>query len=785
MVDQLAHIEARLQDVDSITGKIDLLNSCAYDLRAESPSLALSLARRALELAGESIAPPLHIAVSKQIEGYCLMRMRQFEEARDIVRDTLPVFEEHRDLRNYSYSLFLMGNIALTLNIPDEALMYYLRTAEIARSSGDDHRRAAAYAQIGKLYWRTSSYHSALEYLQRSLNLYIKIQARPSTADTYNNIGLVYMGIKDYRKALHHYRRALELYHDLDDTRGEANALGNIGTAYEQLGQVRKALHYGHKGLALRKRLKDREGEANSLNSIGKIYMDLGDYPRAQKYFLRSLSIYEETDNRYGQSPALNNIGRIYWLLGDLKLAVEYFRRSLKIHEETGERQGQAIALGNIANAYLLWEDYNKALEYLFHSIEIFDDIGDKGGMAQSLNLVGSTYASMSNFDRAQEYIIRSIVIVQELGLKYQEAEFMITLGRLYSGQGKTDEAVASLRTALGIAESMQARQLSYTIHRELAEVYANSNNYEAAYLHYTTFHDIEDEVSNAEVEKKIKAAEIYYDVKRTKRQNTSYREKNTELSRLLKEVADLNAHLQALNEEKNELLGIVAHDLQNPLCSILIIGKLLRDDPTLSQTERSEFIESIINTVSHMSELISRLLSINALEQGRFNVIISQADLNSVVSTVSANYQSIARKKNIAIHVECGPHCMATIDKNAMVQIVDNLVSNAIKFSPHDKNIYISTERRGHEVFCTVRDEGPGLTSEDKTKLFGKFSRLSARPTGGEHSTGLGLSVVKKLVEAMGGSVYCESEPGKGASFILSVPAVEMQANLRSTPAV
>lgn len=772
MVDQLAHIEARLQKVDSIPGKIDFLNSCAYDIRVESPSLALSLARRALDLAEESTGSPLHMAVSRQIEGYCLMKMRQFEEARDIVKDTLPVFEEYRDLRNYSYSLLLMGNIALTLNIPDEALMYYLRTAEIARSAGDDHRRAAAYAQIGKLYWRTSTYQTALEYLQRSLALYEQLHALPSTADTYNNIGLIYMGTKDYRKALHHYRKALELYHSLDDARGEANALGNIGTAYEQLGHIRKALRYGHKGLALRRRLKDREGEANSLNSIGKIYMDLGDYLRSQKYFLRSLSIYEDTDNKHGQSPALNNIGRIYWMLGDHKLASEYFHRSLKLHEETGDRQGQAISLGNIANAYLQWQDYNKALEYLFDSIEIFNDIGDQGGASQSLNLVGSTYASMGDFEQAREYTIRSITMVQELGLKYQEAEFMITLGRLYTGQYQLDEAIAAFRTALAIADSMQARQLSYTIHRELADVYARSNNYEAAYLHFTTFHEIEDEVSNKEVEKKIKAVEVYYDVQRTKRQNTTYRQKNTELSRLLKEVADLNAHLQSLNEEKNELLGIVAHDLQNPLCSILIIGKLLRDDPALSLDERGEFIESIINTVSHMSELISRLLSINALEQGRFNLLIAPFDLSAVASLVTTNYQNIARKKNIKLHLEQGSNCTANIDKNAMIQIVDNLVSNAIKFSPPDKNIYISTQRTENGIRCTVRDEGPGLTAEDRTKLFGKFSRLSARPTGGEHSTGLGLSVVKKLVEAMGGRVWCESEPGNGASFILSVPA-------------
>ena len=104
-------------------------------------------------------------------------------------------------------------------------------------------------------------------------------------------------------------------------------------------------------------------------------------------------------------------------------------------------------------------------------------------------------------------------------------------------------------------------------------------------------------------------------------------------------------------------------------------------------------------------------------------------------------------------------------------MQVLENLVSNAVKYSPPGKNIFVRLKRHAEAVRVEVQDEGPGLSAEDQKKLFGKFARLSAKPTGGEHSTGLGLSIVKKMVEAMNGRVWCESELGRGATFIVEFP--------------
>ena len=103
---------------------------------------------------------------------------------------------------------------------------------------------------------------------------------------------------------------------------------------------------------------------------------------------------------------------------------------------------------------------------------------------------------------------------------------------------------------------------------------------------------------------------------------------------------------------------------------------------------------------------------------------------------------------------------------------MLDNQVSNAVKYSPPGRNIFVRLNKSAEAVGCEVQDEGPGLGAENQKNLFGKFARLSAKPTGGEHTTGLGLSIVKKMVEAMNGHVWWESESGRGATFMVQFPA-------------
>jgi two-component system sensor histidine kinase/response regulator len=150
------------------------------------------------------------------------------------------------------------------------------------------------------------------------------------------------------------------------------------------------------------------------------------------------------------------------------------------------------------------------------------------------------------------------------------------------------------------------------------------------------------------------------------------------------------------------------------------------------------------------------------------------------VTATAVQNYTEAARRKGIVLEHEGVVDGPVSGDRKALDQVLDNLLSNAIKFSPPGKSIRVTVQPGRHgSAICRVQDEGPGFTDEDKLHMFNRYRRLSARPTAGEPSTGLGLSIVKKLVEDMGGQIQCESNPGKGATFIINLPPLHDGASL------
>jgi signal transduction histidine kinase len=234
-------------------------------------------------------------------------------------------------------------------------------------------------------------------------------------------------------------------------------------------------------------------------------------------------------------------------------------------------------------------------------------------------------------------------------------------------------------------------------------------------------------------------------------------------------QLATSNGQLARLNQEKNDFLGIAAHDLKNPLTVIIGSAELLKMNLPPAQT--AKLSSNILGAGQRMFQLIKDLLDANAIEQGKFTSNIEPCDLRALAAECATNNQMPATRKEIVICTETGAPVWGRADRTAALQILDNLVSNAVKFSPPKTTVFLHVTATNGFVNLAVNDQGPGLSAEDQKKLFGKFVRLSAQPTGGETSTGLGLSIVKKLAEAMSGTVVCHSELGAGATFTLRLP--------------
>jgi len=234
-------------------------------------------------------------------------------------------------------------------------------------------------------------------------------------------------------------------------------------------------------------------------------------------------------------------------------------------------------------------------------------------------------------------------------------------------------------------------------------------------------------------------------------------------------EILKKNEELINLNNEKNNLIGIVAHDLKSPLNQIKGLISVIKISADSLDEGTKKYIDIIEGSATRLNEMIAKILDIEAIESKSLNLNMQAINLSNLLEKCVERYKLSAESKLINLHSTIEKGLMAQVDPDYANQVFENLISNAIKFSPKRLNIYISLSVKHGKIIGEVKDEGPGINQEDMKKLFGKYQKLSAKPTGDETSTGLGLSIVKKFVEAMGGQIWCESEVNKGASFFVS----------------
>ena len=245
-------------------------------------------------------------------------------------------------------------------------------------------------------------------------------------------------------------------------------------------------------------------------------------------------------------------------------------------------------------------------------------------------------------------------------------------------------------------------------------------------------------------------------------------------LQKLNEELRHTNEELREVSQMKSQLLRIAAHDLKNPLNGIREFAKILKGEVAASAPGQ-EMLDLIHTSSDQMLSMVGKLLDSEALESGELVLSIEPVSLSKIAEEVVRRNRPQAQRKDetLILHLDENDLCLVEGSWEWLRDAVDNLISNAIKYSPLGKTIWVSVKRHEGVVRFAVRDEGPGLTGEDKKKLFGKFQRLSAVPTSNESSTGLGLSIVKQIVDMHHGRVWAESEPGKGSTFIIELDAL------------
>lgn len=530
--------------------------------------------------------------------------------------------------------------------------------------------------------------------------------------------------------------------------------------------------------------------KANSRHQLGKIYMNIGSVylnrqntDQAEKWLLKAQEAIDGDTPAAYKASLFNNLALVASYRNDHEKAIQLHKKSLKAVEISGKEdfRSQALSYNNIGYAFQHLERYPEALQNYRK---------------------GYQFISRTSFDLEKAYIMSSLVD-----------------GLMHTGHyAEADRMADSLRT---LAQQLDARNLVAEVYKTMAAIYEQKGKYQNALEQYTAYIKLHDsllnedqneriaalqnqlEVAEKDAEIEIVSREKEMEAARSAQQqwyigalvvglfvafcavlllvlSTMARKKaNRELQRknkLIKEQYEAlqrsNERLEDLNREKDGLIGIVAHDLKSPLNKSSALTDLIASVGPINEAQ-AKAVEMIRKVTAHGNDLIRDLLDLNSIEHSENRLEASEIDLKELFHECAATFEAAARAKDIHInwHVPSENNLIQT-DRKALHRILENLVSNAIKFSPRGKSAWVEASFPAPKtLLMTVRDEGPGISSEDHKNLFKKFQRLSARPTGGESSTGLGLAITKTLAEKLGGQISVQSKPGMGAEFRVTLP--------------
>lgn len=572
---------------------------------------------------------------------------------------------------------------------------------------------------LGSLYYMRDP-DRTFELATEALHLSEALQNQNGLVDSYRLIGVSHIVKGELNAALQATLKSVEMGNGDRQSIGRGNAYSNLGVIYSQLGQHDQALTSYLHSLEIFEHNNEKNGMATAFLNVGNVHYTQQNFEKAQAYYEQALRFAEELEDQHRMAMITNNLGAIAKEHGDLKNALDLFHRSLQIRENLQDTDGFATVSNNVGETYQLQGDYEQALKYFNWSLRYFEKTKNTRGIALAHTNLGAVY----------------------------------TLTKEY------EQAFKNLRNALKLTHQITANDLRLDILKLLATLCKTQSKFECALDYYEQYSALREEIFNLEKTKHIDEIEARYQAEK----------KESEIQHLRNvELVEANRHLAELNREKDEILSIVTHDVKNPLTAILGTAQILQEFD-LKAEQVKQMGGAIEVSAKRILSLVQSFLDIKQLELGRKSLMLQPVDVVMAIESSIANIQQVAASKQIQLkfHPPAG-NFFILADIQAFHQVLDNLFSNALKFNYPDTTVHISLTSCDDWIEIRIQDQGQGLSEKDLKLIFGTFTRLSAKPTQGEHSTGLGLSIVKKLVEAMQGQVWAESEgKNKGATFVL-----------------
>lgn len=610
------------------------------------------------------------------------------------------------------------------------------------------------YYLLGKINSEKGNYRIAIQYLNTAENYFDRNNPHLFFVKVFLEKANCFNKIRNIEYTKDNYEEALLLSQQLEDKIASSICHNNLGLIDIQEQKLDLAKAHFERSFELRKQVGDPFLLANSLRHLGKYKFHNKEYRKSIKLFDEAAKMYLSLEGTnkdlIGQeiSNCYNDLGFAYIKIGELRKAKENALKAVSILIDDKDQKSKLQIEFQSANVLYYSNYFNE-------SIEIAKRIALTAKEDQDLNLLLSCFQLLTDCNEKL---------------------------------GKYDAGIQYARKSQQVKEQIQESQINKKLANERFSYQSMSNKKLMAMI------EKENALKSTEIEAQEKVTQLLFllilisflgiislfysnhqkvkiNNKLTRKhilienQNIEIKKQQNALKTAKSELEDKIRELEILTDEKSHLMSIVAHDLRTPLNSIIGLVELLKMEDT--EEAKNQYLNLIVESGNRMLGMINTLLNIKKIEAQKIEVNFDNVNINKVLKKILKDFDTWIKNKQIEIEIiDIEIIHSVYADENLLHQVLENLLSNAIKYSPVKSKIQIKGSSALNTYSISFIDQGPGISEADQQKMFSKYQRLSARPTAGEDSMGIGLSLVKKLVSLMNCKIFVSSKLGKGSTF-------------------
>jgi signal transduction histidine kinase len=553
-------------------------------------------------------------------------------------------------------------------------------------------------------------------------------------------------------------------------------------------------------------KLQYDKGIFYSMRLTGIAAQNEEDNTGALKLYLQALEFAEKNELKNEKAVVLTDIGSSYVTLQKYDQAIISYTNALSIAVAMDDKKLQGICLNSIGACYRHQQKYAEAIKAYKQAEKIKISIGDRKGLVATRNNIGSLFIFSNRHIEALPYFKENYAYDLQYGKDNDLYFDYINLGAAYEGTNAPAQAITFYDSALATAKKLASKEKEAACYEQYSGYYKKVKDWSKAYEYiekyqvaYKDFINEKNTSDVAEMQEKYNAVAREKDnrllkasLTESKLQKTIYgigaagalvaafaiaialflnRKAKNKLQAQNKLIQQQNSKLAALNTEKNKLISMVSHDLAAPFASISSWSNVLSKNTDALDDEQVMALSKIKASVNSGQHLIKQVLDIDKIELYRYHLQVESFDAVALFQSTADTFIKRAEEKNIRLSFSAAAEKINMVsDKTILQRIAENLLGNAIKFTSKGKNIYVQLSEERDAVVFTVRDEGVGMDESDLSKLFKPYTDISSKPTAGEPSSGLGLSIVKRMAEEISAAIGVQSKKGEGSTFTLRI---------------